>query len=232
MGDHGASSLISMPQTVETRSQGSQLLGNLLCVHSVHRCPTLSQSRRRPPPVRRRNTPARVESGSRGGMRAGPAGDGISSRKDRNGEPPGPSRRARLAWSAPALESSAERGSFRMRGAEMTRRAPSHAGYRSQQREVRPTASPDARGQDCVTLVDRPVKAEGDPLHSMRTASRNTPNPAPIGPVGLPRRARRIVAACALSALWAEMIAPPRECHAWMTGTPAAQTHPTPASLS
>ena len=41
-----------MPVTVKRYLQGSQLLGNLLSVSGVSSCPTLSQSRRRPPPVR------------------------------------------------------------------------------------------------------------------------------------------------------------------------------------
>ena len=48
-----------MPVTVKRYLQGSQLLGNLLSVSGVYSCPTLSQSRRRPPPMPWRNAPAR-----------------------------------------------------------------------------------------------------------------------------------------------------------------------------
>ena len=60
-----------MPVTVKRYLQGSQLLGNLLSVSGVSSCPTLSQSRRRPPPVRWRNAPPARKGirGRRGGVR-------------------------------------------------------------------------------------------------------------------------------------------------------------------
>ena len=64
-----------MPVTVKRYLQGSQLLGNLLSVSGVSSCPTLSQMRRRPLPVRWRSTPARKGvRGRRGGVRGSAEG--------------------------------------------------------------------------------------------------------------------------------------------------------------
>ena len=81
--DLNCCSSVSIPVTVKRRFQASQPVGNLLCVHSVHRCPTLSGCRRRPPPMRWRDLPG----GARGKPRK--RADGSSSGIADSGGVPG-----------------------------------------------------------------------------------------------------------------------------------------------